>query len=137
MKAMKKMVVKANCAFLRADGYCPLLKGSCACENDRRACCLALRGCNPRKRAYSNLKFFDKRTLRGRQQFIVHEVGLRRLFSQCTGKTRYESQGEATRVMHRRVRQGSGPLRVYYCSFCGGYHLTHKARLVQERPSAA
>ena len=132
------MVTKSRCAFLRSDGYCPALKGPCRCENSYSACELAVKRAQTPKNPYGKSRqTYDRNTQQGRQQFIVHEVGRRRLYSQCTGKTRYETQSRATHVKHLRMTSGSAPLRVYYCCFCGGYHLTHKMALPRNRTDVA
>lgn len=41
----------------------------------------------------------------------------------CNGKRRYASETEAKHV--RNVREhGSSELRIYFCDWCFGYHLT-------------
>jgi len=46
--------------------------------------------------------------------------------AQCTSKRAYIFKEKAERVAARRMKDGSGPLRVYKCSHCGFFHLTSK-----------
>ena len=46
---------------------------------------------------------------------------------QCAKKTRYATEFEAekfTRILMQRRPQT--PLRAYDCTYCGGWHITHK-----------
>lgn len=69
-------------------------------------------------------------------QFYARGVSGGIVFSQCTGKVRYDSEFRAKEIARMRMRNGSSPLRVYHCMFCNGYHLTHKLRH-NDRPITA
>lgn len=44
----------------------------------------------------------------------------------CYTKKRYATEDIATKVMRKRLAEGSSQLRVYNCFRCGGYHLTRR-----------
>lgn len=46
----------------------------------------------------------------------------------CERKERFDNEHEALRKKTRREKAGSGPLRVYACNTCHGWHLTGRAR---------
>lgn len=53
------------------------------------------------------------------------------LMAACKGKERYGSHEAAAEVLRRtrnrrRTRRRAGALCVYFCSFCGGWHIGRK-----------
>lgn len=44
----------------------------------------------------------------------------------CHSKHRYHDASDAKRMRHKRQAAGAGPLRIYPCDLCGGWHLTRK-----------
>lgn len=48
-----------------------------------------------------------------------------RLWNDCRKKARYPTEAQANRYAKRRQADGA-KLRVYYCSDCGGWHLTRR-----------
>lgn len=47
-------------------------------------------------------------------------------FSECGKKTRYNSEADAKKYAARLSRLRGYGIRVYYCHWCNGFHMTHK-----------
>lgn len=48
-------------------------------------------------------------------------------WTSCAKKDRYANQGEATWYANRAMANRPGTkLRVYWCAYCNGWHITHK-----------
>lgn len=45
---------------------------------------------------------------------------------QCEKKKRYRDESEVRAVMRKRMKEADVKLDFYYCTYCKGYHLTHK-----------
>lgn len=43
----------------------------------------------------------------------------------CARKVRYKSEADARHMVEKRARNRGVLMRVYQCSECGGWHLTH------------
>lgn len=48
----------------------------------------------------------------------------REFYQSCRKKTRYPTQHEATKAARLAMTRRGVPLRVYWCFFCNGYHIT-------------
>lgn len=126
------MVRQEDCAWITKNGFCRWHNEPC-CRTTPGACAACVRRAHSPKDAYCWIKKeYDKRSVKGRMQFYTRGVKGGIVFSQCTGKTRYATWNRASEVARLRMRDGSAPLRVYSCQFCGGYHLTHKMRHEQD-----
>ena len=44
----------------------------------------------------------------------------------CESKKVYNTRGQAEERARLYQRERGGSLRVYYCPYCGSYHITHK-----------
>ena len=132
------MIEVCECAWRTKDGFCRLHKVPCTCAHDCSVCADAVRRAQPlQKKSVSRRQIYDTRTVKGRMQFATQGVCGGIVYSQCTGKTRYPTWSRAAEVMRSRIRHGSGPLRIYPCQFCGGYHLTHKMQHEKVNGTAA
>lgn len=126
------MVAIEQCAWITEDGYCRWHKDRC-CRTSPGACQACVHRAHSRKGNYCwIMKEYDMRTAKGRMQFHTRDAKGWRVFSQCKAKTRYADEFRAKEVARLRMRNGSEPLRVYYCVFCDGYHLTHKMKHDEE-----
>lgn len=47
-------------------------------------------------------------------------------YEQCGKKNRYKSESEAKKYAARLSQMRGYPIRVYFCKFCRGFHLTHQ-----------
>lgn len=115
-----------ECAYKKSNGYCLLHKCDCSVECNC-ACSDCVKKANHIHNAYGWLKReYNWKTPKGRMQYRTENYYGYLVYSQCTGKTRYPNEKRAKEVLKARMRGGAGYLRVYYCKFCSGYHLTHK-----------
>lgn len=48
----------------------------------------------------------------------------KRVFFSCDKKRRYKTEHDATCASHRVFKERGTRLRVYYCNYCRGWHLT-------------
>lgn len=73
-----------------------------------------------------------KRRPRPISSFVKKKRGVnmsRQEYNQCGKKTRYRSKHEASIAASSAMNARGGRLRVYGpCRFCGGWHITHRAR---------
>jgi len=51
----------------------------------------------------------------------------------CSRKVRYATQSEATRQARKAEKERGVEIRVYFCNFCNGYHLTKQMRRGKRR----
>lgn len=57
------------------------------------------------------------------------QMTIRRLHAQCLKKKRYHNEYFAEKIAKRCMDERGVKLRVYWCSNCCGFHLTHQAEL--------
>ena len=128
------MCKQAKCAFRKNDGYCLMHKASCDVLSPEGRCHDGVSRAIPHKERWLwQVKAkYDLGTVAGRFRHNTRNARGALVYSQCTGKTRYATWNRASEVARLRMRDGSVPLRVYSCQFCGGYHLTHKMRHEQD-----
>lgn len=60
---------------------------------------------------------------------VSDERGGRTKYFSCRRKKRYATHSEATRKAKRAGMKRGVKLRVYFCNFCGGFHLTKQPKL--------
>lgn len=58
---------------------------------------------------------------------MVAEREGRLRYKACDRKKRYASRAEAESAIRDCKRHGSRDLHCYQCTYCGGWHLTHKS----------
>jgi len=63
-------------------------------------------------------------------KLMPNEIGTRkRTYYMCARKKRYRSQAEAHSMANVAFQQRGTRLHCYFCSLCGGYHLTKRTRV--------
>lgn len=72
------------------------------------------------KKKTKPLSSFVPRKTKGRRNMSRSE------YQQCGKKTRYKSEADARKYAARLSELRGYPIRVYYCHFCCGWHLTHQ-----------
>lgn len=48
------------------------------------------------------------------------------LYRQCGSKKRYRDEKDARKILRKCEKERGQKLDYYYCSYCSGWHLTHK-----------
>ena len=51
---------------------------------------------------------------------------IKNLASSCLKKRRYSSELSALEAINKVHKERNTPLKIYYCKYCLGYHLTSK-----------
>jgi len=124
------MVQKYECAFLRGGDKC--LFRRCRCEKGKYDFCedavrSAYNGLKDIKRTTNELVGkYDRRTKAGRFRCNTAHAEAGEVYSQCKRKHRYRDENEArlqAKICQRRYKDGT-TLRVYFCHFCCGWHIT-------------
>lgn len=120
------MCKQAKCAFRKNDGYCLMHKASCDVLSPEGRCHDGAARAIPHKERWLwQVKAkYDLGTVAGRFRHNTRNARGALVYSQCTKKARYENEYKAREVATSRMRNGADRLRVYYCAFCEGYHLT-------------
>ena len=114
----------SSCAWLR-DGYCLMHKEDCGCIT----CTDMVHKIKHRQNTFhvgSHRHEFNLLSVKGRLQRRMCGVERGIVYSQCLGKKRYASESRAKEIRRNRIRRGAEYLRVYYCRWCNGYHLTKR-----------
>ena len=114
----------SSCAWLR-DGYCLMHKEDCGCI----ACTDMVHKVKHRRTPFHggpHRHEFNLRSAKGRLQRLMYRVERGIVYSQCLGKKRYSSENHAKEIRRSCIRRGAEYLRVYYCRWCNGYHLTKR-----------
>lgn len=57
----------------------------------------------------------------------------RQIYRECGSKVRHKTQAEAVANAKKCMKRRGGHISVYHCRFCGGYHLTSKTSINNER----
>ena len=132
------MVSKEKCAFLRK-GECLFHRGPCSCNPLTLRCPDGVRRAHLRYRIeeWQWVDKYDLRTKAGRFKCATRNVRKAEVYAQCGKKKRYPTEYRAREIARRRIRSGSGGLRVYPCHFCGGYHLTSHVDTCHDNGMAA
>ena len=122
------MCRKAKCAYLRDNGYCLMHKAVCnILHPDARCHDGVSRAFHiDREKLWKFDATYDVTTSSGRFAYRTRNYRRGVVYSQCMKKERYPSESRAHEVARLRSASGAGMLRVYYCSFCEGYHLTKR-----------
>lgn len=58
----------------------------------------------------------------------MNDVELKALVNSCLKKVRYPNEQTAYEAINRVHKERATELRVYFCSYCLGYHLTSKLK---------
>ena len=53
------------------------------------------------------------------------------IWRQCKKKRRYRDENEVRKMMKIRQNASGQRLDYYFCEYCKGYHLTHKATMYE------
>lgn len=122
------MCKQSKCAFRKASGYCLVHKCECNVLHPEGRCRDGAARAIPHKERWlwQVKEKYDLRTSLGRFRHHTRNARGALIYSQCTKKTRYENEFRAHEVAIRRMRSGAPALRVYYCTYCEGYHLTSR-----------
>ena len=122
------MCRKAKCAYLKENGFCLMHKEMCGLKHPDARCrdgvSKARTSC--RDDLWRFEASYDYATGKGRLAFRSRNYRRAEVYSQCLKKKRYATEGDASHMARLRCRAGKEQLRVYYCIFCEGYHLTKK-----------
>ena len=124
------MCKQAKCAFRKNDGYCLMHKASCDVLNPEGRCHDGAARAIPHKERWlwQVKSKYDLGTVVGRFRHNTRNARGALVYSQCTKKERYDDEFRANEVAIRRMRSGGPSLRVYYCMFCEGFHITKRLR---------
>lgn len=93
-------------------------------QEQRENALKVLKGCHI-KEPHKNINSRTVSSIKeGSEKEVKHKKSL---FFSCENKKRYKTQSEATRVSNFfKNRNDRDWTRVYYCNYCGFYHLTSK-----------
>ena len=132
------MCKKANCAYLKNDEYCLMHKAMCNVLHPEARCHDGVTKA-PIVHPEGLWRFpqsYDQSTRQGRFAFRTRNHRRAEVYSQCMKKERYPDEARAHQVARLRSRSGAGVLRVYYCAFCEGYHITKRCNHVNDNDAA-
>lgn len=129
------MCRKAECAYLRANGYCLMHREACGVECAWGECADGVE----RVSEYAHMRqvdfmnrlriFVDKA---GKKGACLHSHSDREcgfaVFKTCTSKSRFATVERARKAAIGAERRQGLVLAVYECPYCHGYHLTRQLR---------
>ena len=132
-----------DCAFLRIspDGngcpifLCLLKKGKECCKKDMfpsgEPCAQAvkkvpMRDLRKQKQFWDGVAKHNKKKNVSRDSAYKHKTTGKEEYKFCKRKTRYPTEAKAKEMKRKCEERRGVPLRVLYCPYCKGWHLTHK-----------
>lgn len=122
------MVRKRECAFL-CKGNCRLCKGACSVQHDDMTCKDAIRRAVHHSEKWSiPVRMRPMESAKARFRLATEGSRGWEVYRTCKSKRRYQSPEIAHKEARQMARRYGKPMGSYYCKFCGGYHLTSKAR---------
>lgn len=129
------MCRKAECAYLRANGYCLMHREECGVQFPEETCLDGVEKVSEHSHK-NQVDYMNRLRLcvdkAGKVGACLHPNRGRdsgfNVFKTCKRKTRYTSLELARKMAIWANRRDGIVLAVYECPFCHGYHLTRQLR---------